>query len=133
MQVQIPERISKGLERVGGLQQVTRSIPSRSVVRRVSGIFQSLSDPVRLSILYALSITPLCVCVIKSILRIADSKLSYHLEDLKSAGLVSRETEGRFIIYRITDLGRELLSTSSRLGTSGATRKVNPIQVGVPV
>jgi len=77
--------------------------------------------------------TPLCVCVIKSILKIADSLLSYHLDDLKSAGLVSAETEGRFIVYRITDLGRELLSTCGRLGTTGATRKVDRIQVGVQV
>ena len=108
-------------------------MPPRSVVKRVSGIFQSLSDPVRLSILYALSMTPLCVCVIKSILKIADSLLSYHLDDLKSAGLVTAKTEGRFIVYRITDLGRELLSTCGRLGTTGATRKADRIQVGVQV
>jgi ArsR family transcriptional regulator len=131
--VRIPERVSESLERLGGLEQVTRRIPPRSVVKRVSGVFQSLSDPVRLSILYALSMTPLCVCVIKSILKIADSLLSYHLDDLRSAGLVSAETEGRFIVYRITDLGRELLSTCGRLGTTGATRKADRIQVGVQV
>jgi ArsR family transcriptional regulator len=130
-EVRIPERVSESLERLGGLEQVTRSIPPRSVVKRVSGIFQSLSDPVRLSILYALSMTPLCVCVIKSILKIADSLLSYHLDDLKSAGLVSAETQGRFIVYRITDLGRELLSICGRLRTTGATRKTDRIQVGV--
>jgi ArsR family transcriptional regulator len=128
--MRLPATVSQSLERVGGLEQVTRSIPPRPVVKRVSGIFQSLSDPVRLSILYALSTTPLCVCVIKSILKIADSLLSYHLEDLKSAGLVSAETQGRFIVYRITDLGRELLWTCGRLGTAGATRKVDRIQVG---
>jgi ArsR family transcriptional regulator len=129
--VRIPQRVAENLERVGGLQEVTRSIPPRPVVKRVSGVFQSLSDPVRLSILYALSMTPLCVCVIKSILKIADSLLSYHLDDLKSAGLVSAETQGRFIVYRITALGRELLSTCGRLGTTGATRKTDRIQVGV--
>ena len=123
--VQIPEIVSESIERVGGLEQVVRNIPARSLVNRVSRVFRSLSDPVRLSILYALSTTPLCVCIIKSILKIADSLLSYHLEDLKSAGLVSAETQGRYIVYRITDLGRELLWTCGMLGTAGATRKVD--------
>lgn len=131
--MQIPEVVSGSIERVGGLEQVVRNIPTRSLVNRVSRVFQSLSDPVRLTILYALSMTPLCVCVIKSILKIADSLLSYHLDDLKSAGLVSAETQGRFIVYRITDLGRELLSTCGRLRTTGATRKADRIQVGAEV
>ena len=131
--MRIPETVARSLERVGGLEAVIHSIPPRSVVNRVSGIFQSLSDPVRVSILYALSTTPLCVCLVKAILKIADSLLSYHLEDLRSAGIVSAETQGRFIVYRITDLGRELLSTCGRLGTTGATRKVDRIQVGVQV
>ena len=128
--MQIPEVVAEHLERIGGLEEVKRSIPPRSVVKRVSDVFQSLSDPVRLSILYTLSMTPLCVCLIKSILRIADSKLSYHLDDLKSAGLVSTETQGRFIVYRVTDLGRELLRTCGMLGITSTARKVDRIPVG---
>ena len=131
MQVLMPKQVSENLERIGGLQRVTRSIPARSVVKRVSGIFQSLSDPVRLSILFALSIAPLCVCAIKSILKIADSKLSYHLDDLKLAGLVSTETQGRFIVYSITDMGRKLLWTCGRLGTTSSKRKVDGIRLEV--
>lgn len=127
----MPKQVSENLERIGGLQQVTRSIPAGSVVERVSDLFQSLSDPVRLSILYALAITPLCVCVIRSILKIADSKLSYHLEDLRAAGLVSAEAQGRFIVYRITDLGRKLLRSCGRLGTASARRKAGGIRVEV--
>jgi ArsR family transcriptional regulator len=118
--MQLPKTISQSLERVGGLEQIRRSLPSRSVVKRVSGIFQSLSDPSRLSILYELSVSPLCVCVLKSVLKIADSKLSYHLDDLRSAGLVSSQSEGRFMVYRITDLGRDLLRACSRLGRTDA-------------
>jgi ArsR family transcriptional regulator len=118
--MQLPKTISQSLERVGGLQQIRRSLPPRSVLKRVSGIFQSLSDPNRLSILYELSVSPLCVCVLKSVLKIADSKLSYHLDDLRSAGLVSSRSEGRFMVYRITDLGRDLLRACSRLGTTDA-------------
>jgi len=118
--MQLPETVSQSLERAGGLEQIKRSLPPSSVVKRVTGIFQSLSDPIRLSILYELSVTPLCVCVLKSVLKIADSKLSYHLDDLRSAGLVSSQSEGRFMVYRITDLGRDLLLACSRLGMTDA-------------
>jgi ArsR family transcriptional regulator len=52
-----------------------------------------------------LSVKPLCVCVIKEVLSIADSKLSYHLSVLKKAGLIVGEAQGNWIIYRLTTEG----------------------------
>jgi len=113
-EMEIPKIVVDSLEEVGGLRGVGRNIPPRRRVNLVSAVFQSLSDPVRLSILYALSVTALCVCVIKSIVKVADSKLSYHLNNLKSAGLIRARREGNFIIYEITDSGRILLSACER-------------------
>src|SRR5665647_2028371 len=48
--------------------------------------FHPLSDPIRLSILHLLSAQPICVCVIKDVLHVPDSKLSYHLSVLQSTG-----------------------------------------------
>jgi ArsR family transcriptional regulator len=42
-------------------------------------------------------------------MRIADSKLSYHLTILKDAGLIEGEYQGNWIIYNITDTGRHHL------------------------
>jgi ArsR family transcriptional regulator len=109
MRAQIPSLIAENLEKVGGLRGIFANIPQRRRIVMASSIFHSLSDPVRLSILYALSATSLCVCVIKSIIKVPDSKLSYHLDNLKSAGLVTQQAEGRFIVYKITDLGRAAL------------------------
>lgn len=53
-----------------------------------------------------LSFQPLCVCVIKEVLGIADSKLSYHLGVLKKAGLITGESEANWIIYSLTEAGR---------------------------
>jgi len=106
----LPKIVAENLEKIGGLVEVRDHIPRGSRISLLSAVFQSLSDPVRLSILYALSVTPLCVCVIKSAVKIADSKLSYHLDNLRLAGLVVRQHEGKFIVYKITDTGRILLS-----------------------
>jgi len=114
--MEIPKTVIDRLEEVGGFRSVVRRIPSRRRINLVSGIFQSLSDPVRLSILYALSVTPLCVCVIKSIVKITDSNLSYHLNNLKSAGLIGARRDGKFTVYEITDSGRTLLSSCGGAG-----------------
>ncbi|MDD1704012.1 MAG: ArsR family transcriptional regulator [Methanoregula sp.] len=55
--------------------------------------------------LHSLAVQPLCVCVIKEIAGIADSKLSYHLNQLKKAELIEGEPQGSWIIYHLTWLG----------------------------
>lgn len=42
-------------------------------------------------------------------MRIADSKLSYHLTILKESGLISGEYHGNWIIYSITPDGLRYL------------------------
>jgi DNA-binding transcriptional ArsR family regulator len=44
--------------------------------------------------------------VIKSAIRIADSRFSYHRIILKQGGLIAAEQQGNRDIYRITDEGR---------------------------
>ena len=109
-----PEVVTIGLRKCGGLKGMHGSIPEQGRISYMSSVFQSLSDPIRLSIIFALHVTPLCVCVMKSLFKIADSKLSYHLDSLESTGLISAKSEGRFIVYSITELGRTMLSACKR-------------------
>lgn len=125
--MRIPEVVADSLEKVGGLEKISQSIPEPRHMTTLTTIFQSLSDPVRLSILHVLSSTPLCVCVIKSLVKITDSKLSYHLDNLKSAGLVAQQSEGKFIIYKTTDLGGKLLSASDSIQRSSLQSALVPL------
>jgi len=108
--MEFPQSVAASLEAVGGLKGINDAIPEQKRLRAASDVFQSVGDSIRLSILHGLSIAPLCVCALKPIVKIADSKLSYHLASLKSAGLIAQRYEGRFIIYSITDLGRKIVS-----------------------
>jgi len=114
--MEFPQSVAAPLAAVGGLRGVMEGVPRQKRLRPASGVFQSVADPIRLLILYALSITPLCVCALKPIVKIADSKLSYHLASLKSAGLVTQQYERRFIIYSITDSGRKIVSLCNDIG-----------------
>jgi DNA-binding transcriptional ArsR family regulator len=75
-------------------------------IERYSALYDALSDPLRLRILSILSVQTLCVCVIKEIVNVPDSKLSYHLSILKGAGLVGSRRDGNWIMYSLTKVGK---------------------------
>ncbi len=90
-------------------------IPDPSSLHGSSRLHQALADPIRLTVMYALLSQPLCVCVIKGVVQIADSKLSYHLSILKEQDFISGEQQGNWIIYSITDRGRQALKCTERM------------------
>jgi ArsR family transcriptional regulator, arsenate/arsenite/antimonite-responsive transcriptional repressor len=105
----VPEQVRKELERLGGFEALSSGIPSGGNLEAQSRVFHALSDPLRLTILHLVKDQPLCVCIINRFMRIADSKLSYHLTILKESGLVEGEYQGNWIIYSITPAGKKYL------------------------
>jgi len=101
----LPEEVEQSLSACGGLKELIAHLPGDETLSRQSAVFRTLADPLRLKILAMLFVQPLCVCVIKAVLGIADSKLSYHLSVLKKAGLIIGEAQGNWIIYRLTTEG----------------------------
>ncbi|WP_349238264.1 ArsR/SmtB family transcription factor [Methanoculleus sp. 7T] len=101
----LPPDIEESLYRCGGIAGLVEQLPGDPALKRQSTLYRALADPLRLKILAMLSVQSLCVCVIKAVLSIADSKLSYHLSVLKKAGLIAGEAQGNWIIYRLTDDG----------------------------
>jgi ArsR family transcriptional regulator len=106
--VHIPPEVEESLCRCGGITGLVEQLPRDEALERDSSIHRALADPLRLKILAMLAIQPLCVCVIKAVLGIADSKLSYHLSVLKRAGLIAGEAQGNWIIYSLTEMGRRV-------------------------
>jgi ArsR family transcriptional regulator len=113
----LPALIQKDLEKQGGMKGLLSQIPDPLALHTGSRLHQALADPIRLTVMYALLSQPLCVCVIKSVVRIADSKLSYHLNILKEQDFISGEQQGNWIIYSITERGRQALKCTERIGT----------------
>jgi DNA-binding transcriptional ArsR family regulator len=105
----LPEPIEENLCEIGGVDGLRQYLPPDEELFRKKNVFTSLADTTRLQILYLLNVQPLCVCVIKEVIDIADSKLSYHLKTLTTAGLIDKEQDGIFIIYSITQMGRRCI------------------------
>ena len=105
----LPEQIQKELEEIGGFEALSDRVPSPTELGAKSRVYHALSDSLRLTILYLIKDQPLCVCVINRFTRLSGSKLSYHLNILKVGGLIEGEYHGNWIIYSLTDTGREYL------------------------
>jgi len=106
---EIPEQIQKELDACGGFTALAGRVPDAIHLEEKSRIYHALSDPLRLTILYLIRDQPLCVCVINRFTRLSGSKLSYHLNILKENGLIEGEYHGNWIIYSLTDTGREFI------------------------
>jgi ArsR family transcriptional regulator len=103
----IPEEVRFELEQIGGLEGLCNRVPPVEDLVTISRIHHALSDPVRVKILHLLRVQPLCVCVIKQCVQMADSKLSYHLNILKEIGLIEGQIRKNWIIYRLTNTGKQ--------------------------
>jgi len=111
----LPDAIQKALDKQGGMEGLLEQIPGQSSLHTSSRLHQALADPIRLTVMYSLLSQPLCVCVIKAVVNIADSKLSYHLNILKEQDFIVGEQQGNWIIYSLTDRGRQALMCTERL------------------
>jgi ArsR family transcriptional regulator len=79
---------------------MTASAPAISLERKAQ-LFHALSDQTRLGIVERLTRGERCVCELTDALDAAQSRLSFHLKVLKSAGLVTDRREGRWSYYRL--------------------------------
>jgi ArsR family transcriptional regulator, arsenate/arsenite/antimonite-responsive transcriptional repressor len=68
---------------------------------QVSTYFRALADPLRIQIIELLRDQELCVCELCEKIDVSQSKLSFHLKNLKEANLVNSRQEGRWIYYSL--------------------------------
>jgi ArsR family transcriptional regulator len=73
------------------------------------GLFRTLSDPTRLRLLNLLDCGETCVCELTGTLRIVQPMVSRHLAQLKRAGLVEAQRQGKWIHYRWAEHGNPLV------------------------
>lgn len=66
---------------------------------------RAAGDGTRLRILVALSVRPLCVCELVSLVDVGQPAVSRHLGLLEAAGLVASVRDGRWIEYRLATAG----------------------------
>ena len=99
--------IKKMLDDEDSMKKLEVLLPDDESINNLSFIYRALSDPIRLKIMYLLHQHTLCVCLVKRVVDISDSKLSYHLSILRKAGLIEGSKNYNWIIYSVTEKGKE--------------------------
>jgi ArsR family transcriptional regulator, arsenate/arsenite/antimonite-responsive transcriptional repressor len=68
-----------------------------------AALFRALADPARVRIVNALarSAEPVCACEFEPLLGLAQPTVSHHLKKLTEAGLLERESRGRWAYFSI--------------------------------
>jgi ArsR family transcriptional regulator len=69
--------------------------------QRIARLFHAVADETRLRILDQLARGEHCVCDLCDALEAGQSRLSFHLKTLKSAGLLRDRRDGRWIYYSL--------------------------------
>jgi DNA-binding transcriptional ArsR family regulator len=105
--VDYPEEVKEAIDDIGGLDRILNAINSDEIDAEAK-LHRILSDKTRLTILKAISQCDLCPCVIKVLIKISDSRLSYHLTLLEEAGLITSYKKKNWKIYSITKKGSSI-------------------------
>ena len=85
------------------LWEVKGQLPPDDRLCELADLFKSFGDTTRMKILYALSVSDLCVCAIAELLGMEQSAISHQLKKLRQAKLVTSRREGRTVYYALDD------------------------------
>jgi ArsR family transcriptional regulator len=83
------------------LQQILMTSTATTASEKIVLGFHALSEPLRVKTIELLREKELCVCDLCDLLGVTQSKLSFHLKNLKEAGLIRGRQEGRWIYYSL--------------------------------
>lgn len=78
-------------------------LPDEASVKRMARFFALLSDPSRVKLLSALTISPLCVTDLAAILRMNQTTVSHQLRLLRDLDVVTCERQGKILKYKISN------------------------------
>lgn len=78
-------------------------LPDDDSTRKIARFFALLSDPSRVKLLSALTISPLCVTDLAAILNMNQTTVSHQLRLLRDLDVVICERQGKILKYKIAN------------------------------
>jgi len=87
----------------GPVRRVRRQLPDAETMFALADFFRVFGDSTRIGILWALSLSELCVCDLSVLLNMTQSAVSHQLCVLKQARLVRHRREGKVVLYSLDD------------------------------
>jgi len=85
------------------VRKVSAQMPSESALNGLADFFKLFSDKTRVGILWALSLSEMCVCDLSMLLKMKQPSISQHLKNLRQMRIVRTRREGKVIYYSLDD------------------------------
>ncbi|MBE2985226.1 helix-turn-helix transcriptional regulator [Campylobacter sp. RM9344] len=85
------------------IDSVKKDMPDDASLINLADFFKNFGDTTRIKILWALSISEMCVCDISVLLNMSQSSISHQLRVLKQSKIVKNRRDGKIVYYSLTD------------------------------
>ena len=85
------------------VRKVLDQMPPEAVLEGLAGFFKLFSDKTRIGIIWALSLSEMCVCDLALLLKMKQPAISQHLKYLRQMRIVRTRREGKVIYYALDD------------------------------
>ena len=78
-------------------------MPEQVALYQLADLFKLFGDSTRISILWALSESEMCVCDLCALLKMKQPAVSHQLKNLKQSRVVKARREGKIVYYSLDD------------------------------
>jgi ArsR family transcriptional regulator len=94
--------VARGIHR-NTIESVKRNMPDTVALYDLADLFKLFSDSTRISILWALSESEMCVCDLCVLLKMKQPAVSHQLKNLKQSRIVKARRDGKVVYYSLSD------------------------------
>ncbi|MDP2646612.1 MAG: metalloregulator ArsR/SmtB family transcription factor [Desulfobacterales bacterium] len=94
--------ITKGIHK-DIIHAVQNKLPDSGLLHDLADLFKLFGDSTRISILWALSESEMCVCDLCALLKMKQPAVSHQLKNLKQARIVKSRRDGQVVFYSLDD------------------------------
>jgi ArsR family transcriptional regulator len=85
------------------IDSVRTKLPDQVALYELADLFKLFGDSTRISILWALSESEMCVCDLCALLKMKQPAVSHQLKNLKQSRVVKARREGKIVYYSLDD------------------------------
>lgn len=87
----------------GQSREAQEAFPDEETLYNLADLFKLFSDSTRIRILYALSVSQMCVADLATLLQLSQPAVSHQLRVLRGGRLVTGRREGKMVFYSLAD------------------------------
>jgi len=85
------------------IQSELQKLPDQVALYELADLFKLFGDSTRISILWALSESEMCVCDLCALLKMKQPAVSHQLKNLKQSRVVKARRDGKIVYYSLDD------------------------------